>query len=172
MSNTGTADSSFESAGRKKHGAASILRSHAADEADSDQRAEQMIRYRRNYPLNPSDIVRVFESSGIQRPTTDLRRITHMFQNANLVLSAWAGRRLVGVCRALTDFSYCCYLSDLAVEREFQKRGIGRTLIDRLRSVIGEEVTLIVVSAPSTVDYYPNVGFEPIQNGYIITRQR
>jgi predicted N-acetyltransferase YhbS len=131
-----------------------------------------MIKYRHNYPLDPSDIVRVFESSGIQRPTTDLRRITRMFQNANLVLSAWADRRLVGVCRAVTDFSYCCYLSDLAVEREFQKRGIGRTLIERLRSVIGEEVTLIVVSAPSTVGYYPNVGFEPIQNGYIITRQR
>ncbi len=95
-----------------------------------------------------------------------------MFANANLVCSAWHEGKLVGVCRALTDFSYCCYLSDLAVDKAFQKRGIGSQLIDQVRSAVGEEVALILLSAPEAMAYYPKVGFERIENGFIIKRNR
>ncbi|MDQ1362376.1 MAG: hypothetical protein QG652_236 [Pseudomonadota bacterium] len=130
------------------------------------------IEYRHNYPLDASAVVLVFEASGIRRPTQDLARIERMFSNANLVISAWHENRLVGVCRALTDFSYCCYLSDLAVDKTFQHHGIGRGLIDRVRAVIGDEVALILLSAPEAMEYYPRVGFEKIENGYIIKRIR
>lgn len=114
----------------------------------------------------------VFDNSGIRRPTKDLGRIERMFANANLILSAWHEGKLVGVCRALTDFSYCCYLSDLAVDKAFQKHGIGRELIARVRSAIGEEVALVLLSAPEAMEYYPKVGFEKIENGFIIKRTR
>lgn len=94
-----------------------------------------------------------------------------MFSNADLVFSAWHEGKLVGVCRALTDFSYCCYLSDLAVDKAFQKHGIGRELIARLRLAIGEEVALVLLSAPEATAYYPKVGFEKIDNGFIIKRK-
>ena len=114
----------------------------------------------------------VFDTSGIRRPTKDLARIERMFANANLILSAWHEGKLVGVCRALTDFSYCCYLSDLAVDKAFQKHGIGRELIARVRSAIGEEVALVLLSAPEAMEYYPKVGFEKIENGFILKRAR
>ncbi|WP_204369024.1 GNAT family N-acetyltransferase [Methylocucumis oryzae] len=95
-----------------------------------------------------------------------------MFANANLIISAWHEGQLVGVCRALTDFSYCCYLSDLAVDKAFQKQGIGHELIDRVRSAIGEEVALILLSAPEAMTYYPKVGFKNVENGFIIKRIR
>ena len=66
-----------------------------------------------------------------------------MFAASNLIISAWADGVLVGVCRALTDYSYCCYLSDLAVDQAFQKRGIGKELMRRVQSTIGDEVSLI-----------------------------
>ena len=99
-----------------------------------------MIEYRENQPLEPVEVARVFEASGITRPTKDIPRIAQMFANANVVISAWDGTRLIGVSRALTDYSYCCYLSDLAVDVAYQKRGIGRELIRRTQSIIGEEV--------------------------------
>lgn len=131
-----------------------------------------MIEYRHNSPLKAADVAAVFDASGIRRPTNDLARIERMFANANLVISAWHEGKLVGVCRALTDFSYCCYLSDLAVDKAFQNRGIGRQLIANVRSVIGEEVALILVSAPEAIAYYPKAGFEKIENGFIIKRIR
>ncbi len=131
-----------------------------------------IIEYRHNFPLVAADVAAVFDASGIRRPTKDLARIERMFTNANLIISAWNQGRLVGVCRALTDFSYCCYLSDLAVDKAFQKHGIGRELIASVRSVIGEEVALVLLSAPEAMEYYPKVGFEKIENGFIVKRTR
>lgn len=131
-----------------------------------------MIEYRHYSPLEATDVAAVFDASGIRRPTNDLARIERMFANANLVLSAWYEGKLVGVCRALTDFSYCCYLSDLAVDKAYQNRGIGQQLIANVRSAIGEEVALILVSAPEAIAYYPKAGFEKIENGFIIKRIR
>lgn len=130
------------------------------------------IEYRQNVLLAAADIAALFDDSGIRRPTHDLARIERMFANANLVFSAWDQGKLVGVCRALTDFSYCCYLSDLAVAKAYQKHGIGRELIARVQAAIGEEVALILLSAPEAMGYYPRVGFEKVENGFIIKRNR
>jgi predicted N-acetyltransferase YhbS len=131
-----------------------------------------MITYKHNLPLDPKDIARVFDASGIVRPTADLSRIARMFDNANLVISAWNSNMLVGICRALTDYSYCCYLSDLAVDREYQGHGIGRALIKHVQDAIGEETSLILLSAPGAMSYYPQTGFYTIENGFIIKRKR
>lgn len=129
-----------------------------------------VIEYRLNFPLEPVDVAAVFNASGIRRPTKDLARIERMFANADLILSAWHEGKLIGVCRALTDFSYCCYLSDLAVANAYQNQGIGRELIARVQASIGDEVALILLSAPEAMEYYPKVGFEKIENGFIVKR--
>jgi len=131
-----------------------------------------MIEYRQNEPLDPAEVARVLEASGISRPTKNLPRIERMYASSNLVISAWDGTRLVGVSRALTDYSYCCYLSDLAVDVSYQKHGIGRELIRRTRDAIGEEVSLILLSAPSAMPYYPKLGFALADNAYVIRRMR
>ena len=76
------------------------------------------IKYRKDHPLDPLEVARVFVASGITRPTDDPARIARMFAAPCLVFSAWDGERLVGVSRSLTDYCYCCYLSDLAVDRD------------------------------------------------------
>ncbi len=129
------------------------------------------LHFRTGYLPPVADIIRVFEESGIVRPTHDVARIEKMFAHANLVVTAWEGETLVGVCRALTDFSYCCYLSDLAVNRSHQGQGIGQQLIEQVKHKIGDQVALILLSASSAMSYYPRIGFENIENGFIIKRK-
>ena len=129
-----------------------------------------MIEYRHNVPLDPADVVRVLDASGITRPTDDVARIARMYATSNLLISAWSDGILVGVCRGMTDYSYTCYLADLAVEKTFQKQGIGRELIQRARNAIGEGVSLLLLSAPGAMTYYPKMGFEKIDNGFLIKR--
>lgn len=131
-----------------------------------------MITYKLNQPLEVEDVIRVFDASGIGRPTKDRERIGRMLKNASLTVSAWDGSRLIGVCRALTDFSYCCFLSDLAVDRAYQHQGIGKEMIARLRTEIGDEVSLIIQAAASSMSYYPQLGFEKMENGFMIVRKR
>jgi GNAT superfamily N-acetyltransferase len=130
------------------------------------------IDYRADRPLVAADVARVFDASGIRRPTHDLERLERMFAHSNLVLSAWHGERLVGVARALTDFAYCCYLSDLAVDGAYQRHGIGRELLGRVRAAIGDESSLILLSAPEAMQYYPRIGFTPADNAFVIRRAR
>lgn len=131
-----------------------------------------MIRYLKNIELSLEEIVRVLDSSTINRPTKDLPRIKKMFDNANLIISAWDKDQLVGLCRALTDFCYCCYLSDIAVDIEYQNQGIGTRMIEEIKSAIGEDTSLMLLSAPASMSYYPKVGFEKIENGYKIQRKK
>jgi GNAT superfamily N-acetyltransferase len=93
-------------------------------------------------PITAKEAARVFESSGIRRPSNDLERIERMIKNADIVIGAWLNDHLIGIARAITDYSYCCYLSDLAVDRQYQKRGIGKALINYLREQLSDEVAL------------------------------
>ncbi len=95
-----------------------------------------------------------------------------MIDNPNLTFTAWDGERLAGIAPALTDFSFCCYLSDLAVDQEYQRAGIGRELVRQVRVEIGERVSLLLLSAPEAMGYYPRVGFEKVVNGFAIQRVR
>jgi ribosomal protein S18 acetylase RimI-like enzyme len=130
------------------------------------------IQYRTNGKLEAEQLATLFRSSGIRRPVEDLSRLRQMIENANLTITAWDEEQLVGVARALTDFSWCCYLSDLAVDGAYQHQGIGRELVQRLRAEIGDEVTLLLSSAPNAMEYYPKIGFEELKNGWTIKRLR
>jgi GNAT superfamily N-acetyltransferase len=126
--------------------------------------------YRFDYPVTAGMVAAVFRRSGIRRPVDDLPRIQKMFDHADLTMTVWDGERLVGIGRAITDFSYCCYLSDLAVDRDYQRQGIGRAMISRIRDYLGGEVMLLLLSAPEAMDYYPHIGFEKADNAWIIHR--
>ena len=130
------------------------------------------ITYRMNAPVTAEDVARVFRNSGIRRPVDDLNRIQRMIDHANLIVTAWDGDRMVGIARALTDFSFCCYLSDLAVEATYQRQGIGKTLVEQVQTVIGGETMLLLLAAPEAMEYYPSLGFERVENGWIIKRKR
>ena len=122
--------------------------------------------------VSAAELAALFRSSGINRPVDDLPRLEKMLAHANLLIGAYMDGRLVGIARALTDFSYCCYLSDLAVAKEHQHRGIGRELIRRVKQRVGEESMLLLLSAPAAMAYYPKVGLEKVENGWIVKRTK
>ena len=128
------------------------------------------IIYKDNIMPDIDQIIDVYNSSGINRPTMDKKRIEKMYSNSNLVVTAWDKDKLVGVSRSLTGFCYCCYLSDLAVKKEYQSSGIGKNIIELIKNTIGEQTALILLSAPNAMEYYPKIGFNKIDNGYIIKR--
>ena len=105
---------------------------------------------------------------GQRRPLHDRACMQGMLDNANLSVTARSGGKLVGVSRSVTDFHYCCYLSDLAVDEAFQRLGIGKQLIRLTRAQLGERCTLILLAAPAALDYYPHIGFEHHPQAWIL----
>lgn len=129
------------------------------------------ITYKFDVIPSTAEIIKVYTSAGLNRPVHDAARIAEMYANSNLIATAWDGEKLVGVARSLTDFCYCCYLSDLAVKEEYKKQGIGKKLIDLTKQRLGEQVMLLLLSAPGAMEYYPKVGFDTVHNGFIIHRK-
>ncbi len=129
------------------------------------------IHYEESRKITAEELANIISKSGIRRPVEDLPRLQKMIDQADITVTAWDGRRLVGIARAITDFSYCCYLSDLAVDRDYQNQGVGKELVRRVHERLGEEISLILLASPIAMDYYPKIGFQKIQNGYIIPRK-
>lgn len=107
-----------------------------------------------------------------RRPAGDLARLAQMLREADIIVTARHEGRLIGVSRALSDFSYCCYLSDLAVDASYQRRGIGKRLIEETRANAGLEATLVLLSAPTAEGYYPKIGMKRHESCWIVRRAR
>ena len=107
-----------------------------------------------------------------RRPADDLPRLERMLRNADIIVTARDQGRLVGVARAVTDFAYCCYLSDLAVDAQYQRQGIGKRLIEETHGRAGEVTTLILLAAPAAQTYYPRIGMKHATNCWSIPRSR
>jgi predicted N-acetyltransferase YhbS len=128
------------------------------------------IHYEHSRQISDDEFVDLLRRSTLaeRRPVDDPNCIRAMLQHANLLCTAWDGNKLVGVARSVTDFEYCCYLSDLAVDEEYQKAGIGRELIRLTRSRLGNKAKIILLAAPAAEAYYPKIGFDAHKSAWVL----
>jgi len=128
------------------------------------------IKYAVEKILDPDEFVDILKRSTLaqRRPLKDRKRVMRMCRYANLIVTARDEKgKLVGLARSLTDFALCCYLSDLAVDRKLQRKGIGRELVRHTQEAAGgDEVMLLLVSAPAAMDYYPKIGLKRFDNAF------
>ena len=123
--------------------------------------------------LTPEEMIDVLRRSTLaeRRPVDEPGTIEGMIEHADVIVTARVDGKLVGVSRAITDFHYCTYLSDLAVDEAYQRRGMGRELIRRTHEAAGLNTTLILLAAPKAEGYYPHVGMVPHDSCWIIPRK-
>jgi predicted N-acetyltransferase YhbS len=131
-----------------------------------------MIRYETETTITAAAFIDVLERSTLseRRPVNEPQRIQKMLDNAPVLITAWDGDVLVGVSRAITDYAFCTYLSDLAVDVAYQKQGIGKELIAKTHEIAGYSTALILLAAPAAAKYYPKVGMEQFKDCFIIKR--
>ncbi len=130
------------------------------------------VLYQREPDLTPEEFIDVLARSTLaeRRPVHDLDTIRAMLKNADVILTARLDGTLVGVSRAITDFAYCTYLSDLAVDEKYQRQGIGRELIRRTHEAAGLHTTLILLAAPKAQAYYPHIGMTKHDSCWVVGR--
>ena len=121
-----------------------------------------MIEYRDNATITAEQAIDLYKRStlGERRPIHNVQTFEAMLKNANLTITAWDGKTLVGISRSLTDFAYVAYLADLAVDQEYQRSGIGKQLIEETKSRLGHECMIVLLAAPKANEYYEHIGFE------------
>ena len=128
------------------------------------------IKYTTTQKLTADEFINILERStlGERRPIDDEKCIQGMLEHADILALAIDDGHIVGVARAVTDFHYACYLSDLAVDVAYQKKGIGQKLIDVVREELEMGCKIILLSAPDAVTYYPKVGFTQHPSAWVL----
>lgn len=128
-----------------------------------------MITYRTGNDVDLDEFIAVYVDSTLaeRRPADDRERMKTMLEEANLVITAWDGDEMIGISRSITDFAYCTYLSDLAVNLDFQGQGIGKELISLTQKAVPEAM-LILLAAPAASDYYPRIGMKGHDSAWIL----
>ncbi|MEI9866624.1 MAG: GNAT family N-acetyltransferase [Limisphaerales bacterium] len=129
------------------------------------------LQYETSRHISTDEFIDLLKRSTLaeRRPVGERSRIEAMLEHANLLCTTWDGEKLVGVARSVTDFEYCCYLSDLAVDEQYQRQGIGKELIRLTQSKLGAKAKIILLSAPKAEAYYPKIGFEPHRSAWVLS---
>ncbi|WP_447006262.1 GNAT family N-acetyltransferase [Saccharothrix isguenensis] len=119
--------------------------------------------------LDVAEVAALYRASTLaeRRPVEDAERFADMVRNANLVVVAKLDDRMIGISRSITDGAYVTYLADIAVDVEFQRRGVGRDLIDANRRA-HPRAKIVLLSAPAAVDYYPHIGFKKHNSAWVL----
>jgi ribosomal protein S18 acetylase RimI-like enzyme len=132
------------------------------------------ILYQHARQITDAEFVDLLKRSTLaeRRPVDDPNSIKAMLKHSNLLCTAWDSSKLVGVARSMTDFEYCCYLSDLAVDKEYQRAGIGKGLIRLTQSKLGDQAKIILLAAPAAEAYYRHIGFEAHKSAWILHASR
>ncbi|MBA3673832.1 MAG: GNAT family N-acetyltransferase [Chitinophagaceae bacterium] len=117
-------------------------------------------------------VIELYNNSGLPRPTNDRKRIKKMFENSNLIITAWDKELLIGISRSITDWVWSCYLADLAIRKDYQAKGIGKKLIALTKGKVGNETMMLLLSVPTAMVYYSKVGLQKVENGFIINRAK
>jgi ribosomal protein S18 acetylase RimI-like enzyme len=131
------------------------------------------VTYQLEPALGVDEFLDVLQRSTLaeRRPVDEPETIEAMLRNADILVTARVEGLLVGISRAITDFAYCTYLSDLAVDEAYQRRGIGRELIRRTHEAAGLGTILVLLAAPKARTYYPAVGMTAHDSCWIIPRR-
>lgn len=119
--------------------------------------------------LDVDEFIDILERSTLaeRRPVDHRCKIAGMLANSDIIVVARSANKAVGVARSVSDFHYCTYLSDLAVDEEFQRQGIGKQLIEQTHASIQHRGNLIVLAAPAAREYYSRIGMKPHDSCWI-----
>ncbi len=130
------------------------------------------IIFKKNHLISPQQFhdLLVRSNLGERRPIDDKECLQGMLENSNLCFTAWDHNKLIGIARSVTDFHYCCYLSDIAVDQDYQHQGIGKNLIKETQRALKKRCKLILIAAPAANDYYKKIGFTQNDRCWLLNR--
>lgn len=89
-------------------------------------------------------------------------RIDKLVKNVSISLVARDEGKIVGVLFGLTDFAYWLYVTDLGVDRDYEGREIGRTLVKKAHELAGGEkdIAVYLIANEDAIPFYEKLGMK------------
>ena len=128
------------------------------------------IVYAQEHALGAADYIAVLGSTymATRRPVGNVKRVAKILAGSNMVVTAReADGEIVGVLRGISDGEWVCYVADLVVHADHQRKGIGTGMLDECKRILGPGMGIVLVAYPEAVDYYRRIGMGEMPAFYI-----
>lgn len=89
-------------------------------------------------------------------------RLYNVLRGSSAFVLALDGRKVIGFANALSDGSLMAYIPLLEVRREYQGRGVGTELIQRLIVGLGAHYGIDLLCDESLVPFYERLGMQRV----------
>ncbi len=137
----------------------------------------QTIHYETTKHIADQSLRNLYISIGWTSYTEQLTDLNVLLQGSRLVISAWCDKQLVGLIRTIGDGVSIEYVQDLLVLPEFQNRGIGSILLEKVKKETSHirQFVLITDNSPenqTTVEWYEQHGLIPVSDANIVALWR
>ena len=124
-----------------------------------------MVRIERER-LSPEEYIEFLKHTGLgsQYPRERFEeRIPRLLESVSISLTARdKNNRLAGVLLGLTDFAYWLYITDLGVDRDYERQGIGSRLMKKAHEIAGGEkdIAVYLIANEDAVPFYEKLGMK------------
>jgi GNAT superfamily N-acetyltransferase len=116
--------------------------------------------------LSSEDVLRLYEAVGWTAYTRDPETIRAGLRGSSFVAAAFAGERLVGLVRAVSDDATISYVQDVLVDPAAQRTGVGAALVAIVaaRYAHVRQHVLLTDDEPGQRAFYEALGYREIRD--------
>lgn len=114
--------------------------------------------------ITVDEFLDIIESVGFKTYTKE--QVEKTLKNTMYMVKATIDNRVVGIGRVVGDFSIVCCLSDICVRPEYQGKGIGMKIVNKLKKMIedgvkeGERMQIELTPTAGNEEFYKKAGFK------------
>lgn len=110
---------------------------------------------------NESEILKLYESVGWKNYTNNPTMLKNAYKHSLKIFGAYDNEKLLGIVRVVGDGYSIIYIQDILVFPEYQRKGIGTALLERVlkeyKSVY--QKALMTDNTEKTISFYKSLGF-------------
>lgn len=112
-----------------------------------------------------SDVLALYESVGWTAYTANPQALYQAVENSWYRYFLWKREKLIGLLRAVSDGQTIVYVQDLLIHPDYQRKGLGKALLTRLREDTTHirQLVLLTDNSPEITAFYKNCGLFPAQ---------
>ena len=124
------------------------------------------ITFKQNINYKQEEIIKLYLSVGWINYTERPEMLKQAYSNSLYMIGAYDGDDLIGIIRVVGDGHSIIYIQDIIVLPDYQRRGIGKDLLERVLEKYAHvyQKILLTMNEEKTVKFYESVGFEADYN--------
>lgn len=125
----------------------------------------EIVTDQRRYAVDWQRLAELLEAAGLGK--RDPLLTEQIYGNNQFCYWGYLDDELIATAHAISDRISVAYLADVAIHPDFQGRGYGRQLMDRIMEDLAPLGKIFIYSVPDKLAFYKRYGFHDLTTGMV-----